>query len=115
MKKNKSFPVDSSIPPEMDYSYFSPVQVIVGNNFERAFKTFRSLVQSEGIIAKYKEKQSFEKPSDKKRRKKNEMIQNCIEAEIKAKKILSGEYEKEKERKQARKEKKRMEKEKNNG
>jgi ribosomal protein S21 len=92
-------------PQEVDENYFSPIQIIVGNNFERAFKAFRSLVQSEKILSIFKEKQSYEKPSDKKRRKHNETMRRNYEDAAKQKKILSGEYEKEKVKKQAKKEK----------
>jgi len=101
----------SSAPKEVDYSYFSPVEVIVHNNFERAMKIFKSLVQSEKIISLYKEKQAYEKPSVKKRRKSAEAQQRVFEAEMKAQKIASGEYEKEKLRKQLKKEKKKLERE----
>lgn len=115
MKKSKSY--SKSIPeatvkcgpPEMDYSYFEPIQVKVYNNFEKAFKAFRTLVQSEKILSIYKEKQSYEKPSDKKRRKHNESINRALENEIKQKKIISGEYEREKIKKQALKDKRRKE------
>lgn len=96
-------------PPEMDFSYFSPIEVKVYNNFDRAMKAFRTLVQSEKILSTYKEKQSYEKPSAKKRRKINENIKRCLENEIKQKKILSGEYEREKIKKQALKEKRKKE------
>ena len=109
-KKSKILDHNSG-PPEMDYSYFSPIQVKVYNNFDKAFKAFRTLVQSEKILSLYKEKQSFEKPSDKKRRKHNEMIKRSLEADAKQKKILSGEYEKEKAKKQLKKEKRQKERE----
>src|SRR5277367_2468890 len=96
-------------PPEMDYSYFSPTQVKVYNNFEKAFKAFRTLVQSEKILSTFKEKQAYEKPSDKKRRKHNESINRTLENEAKQKKIISGEYEREKIKKQALKDKRRKE------
>lgn len=96
--------------PEMDWSYFSPLQVeIHGNNFDRAFKTFRSLVQADGVLAVYKEKQSYEKPSVKVRRKHAETMQRLYEEKIKAEKIASGEYEKEKIKKEAKKQKRRQE------
>lgn len=51
-----------------------PLEVKVYNgNFDKALKAFRSLVQKERILSSYKEKQSYEKPSDKRRRKRNEM------------------------------------------
>lgn len=112
-KKNKQFEESktnkSSGPPEMDYDYFSPIQIVVYNNFEKAFKAFRSLVQAEKILSIFKEKQSYEKPSDKKRRKHNETMRRNFEDAAKQKKILSGEYEKEKVKKQAKKDKRNKE------
>src|SRR5271165_1292789 len=111
MKKNKQ-PVitKSTIPAEFDFnSHFSPVQVIVkGDNFDRALKIFRSLVQSERILAIYKEKSRYEKPSEKKHRKQNESKRRLFEEEMKQKKILSGEFEKEQIRKALKKEKKKL-------
>lgn len=91
-----------------DYlSYFSPVEVQVYNdNFDRAFKNFRNLVQKERILSDYKQKQQYEKPSDKLRRKKNESRQKQLEAESKRQKLLSGELDRELERKQKKKEQK---------
>lgn len=108
MKKNKIIPVEkSTIPKEIDPNYFRPLQVqVFGNGFDRAMKTFRSIVQAEKVLSNYKEKSRYEKPSDKKRRKKAEAIQRVYEEEMKMKKILSGEYEKEKAKKQVRKEQK---------
>lgn len=107
MKKNKT-PVTekSSIPQELDPTYFKPIQVQVFGNFERAMKTFRTMVQGEKILSDYKEKSRFEKPSDKKRRKKAEAIQRAFEEDMKQRKILSGEYEKEKAKKLQKKEQK---------
>jgi len=96
-------------PQEMDFSYFSPIEVKVYNNFEKAFKNFRSLVQAEKILSIFKEKQSYEKPSEKKRRKHNESIRRTLENEAKQKKIISGEYEREKIKKQALKDKRKKE------
>lgn len=51
-----------------------PLEVKVYNgNFDKALRAFRALVQKERILSSYKEKQSYEKPSDKRRRKRNEM------------------------------------------
>lgn len=105
----KNTNVKQAGPPEFDFSYFQPIQVEVFNNFEKAAKIFKTLVQSEGVLAKYKEKQSYEKPSEKRRRKHNESVRRVIENEIKQKKILSGEYEREKLKKQVLKDKRRKE------
>lgn len=57
-----------------------PLEVkVYGNNFEKALKAFRALVQKERILSAYKEKQTYEKPSDKRRRKKNELKRNAAE------------------------------------
>lgn len=83
----------------LDDSYldeFTPLEIkVYGNNFDRAFKTFRSMVQKDRILSLFKTKQSYEKPSVKKRRKRNEMQQKRMELEAKQQKILSGEFEKE--------------------
>lgn len=61
---------------------FRPLEVkVYDGNFDRALKAFRSLVQKERILSIYKERQSYEKPSDKKRRKKNEAKRKMMELE----------------------------------
>jgi ribosomal protein S21 len=83
----------------LDDSYlnsFQPLEVkVYGHNFDKAFKAFRAIVQKERILSLYKQKQSFEKPSVKLRRKRNEMQQKRLELEAKRQKILSGEFERE--------------------
>lgn len=57
-----------------------PLEVVVYNNaFDKALRAFRALVQKERILSTYKEKQSYEKPSDRKRRKRNEMKRKLME------------------------------------
>lgn len=57
-----------------------PLEVTVYNNqFDKALRAFRALVQKERILSAYKENQSYEKPSDKKRRKRNEMKRKRLE------------------------------------
>lgn len=60
-----------------------PLEVKVFGNFDKAMRAFRALVQKERILSLYKEKQSFEKPSDKKRRKRNEMQRKLLELDMK--------------------------------
>jgi ribosomal protein S21 len=109
-KTPKIAPIKSnSGPQEIEEGYFKPLEVKIYNNFERGFKSFRSLVQADGILATYKEKQSYEKPSVKRRRKKNEAIRRIFENDMKQKKILSGEWEKERVKKDAAKAKRRKE------
>ena len=106
-KKDKEI---NSIPKEMDWSWFRPIEVHVRGNFERASKIFKNLVQAERILSDYKRHQSYEKPSERARREHQEALNRVIEEEAKAKKIASGEYEKEKLKKLKKKEKKKQEK-----
>jgi ribosomal protein S21 len=67
------------------YDHIQPIEAqplevkVYGNNFDRALRAFRALVQKERILSLYKEKQSFEKRSDKRRRKRNEMKRKLVE------------------------------------
>lgn len=57
-----------------------PLEVkVYGNNFDKALRAFRALVQKERVLSSYKEKQSYEKPSDKRRRKRNESARKQLE------------------------------------
>jgi small subunit ribosomal protein S21 len=61
-----------------------PLEVkVYGNNFDKALRAFRALVQKERVLSSYKEKQSYEKPSDKRRRKRNESIRKSFEVDKK--------------------------------
>ena len=60
-----------------------PLEVkVYGNNFDRALKAFRAVVQKERVLSSYKEKQTYEKPSDKKRRKRQESKRKAFEDEL---------------------------------
>jgi ribosomal protein S21 len=107
VKKTKMLKTETS--PPFDLSYFKPLQIEVYGNFDRAMKAFRSLVQADGVLATFKEKQAYEKPSMRKRRKHDETMQRLYEEKMKQEKIASGEYEKEKIKKEAKKEKRRKE------
>ena len=68
---------------EMETVQAKPLEVIVYNNsFDKALRAFRALVQKERILSLYKEKQTYEKRSDKRRRKKNESKRKAMIAEI---------------------------------
>jgi small subunit ribosomal protein S21 len=57
-----------------------PLEVrVYGNNFDKALRAFRALVQKERVLSSFKEKQTYEKPSDKRRRKRNESIRKQME------------------------------------
>jgi len=82
----------------------SPLQVVVRGNtkedFELAFRVFKKTVQSEKIISLYKEKRAYEKPSDKKRRKRKEARERRLALAAKQRLIASGEWEKRMRKKQ---------------
>lgn len=69
------------------YAHIEPVQAqplevkVYHNNFDKALRAFRALVQKERILSLYKEKQTYEKRSDKNRRKRNEMKRKRLELE----------------------------------
>ncbi len=51
------------------------MQVVVKNgNVERAMRTLKKKLQKEGLLKELKQKQYFEKPSEKRKRKKAEGI-----------------------------------------
>ena len=72
-----------------EYAHIQPVQSqylevkVFNNNFDKAMATFRSLVQKDRVLSLFKEKQAFEKPSDKKRRKYEEMTRKLMTLESK--------------------------------
>jgi small subunit ribosomal protein S21 len=70
-----------------------PLEVkVYNNNFDRALKAFRALVQKERILSAYKDKQTYEKPSDRRRRKRNESIRKMKELEFKEKRYMKNDY-----------------------
>lgn len=67
--------------------------------FEDAVKRFKLMVQKDGVLNLYRQKQSYEKPSEKKRRKMREAAnQRFIMAE-RERLMASGEWEKRQKRK----------------
>jgi small subunit ribosomal protein S21 len=74
--ENKAVAVNDTINDK--FAKIIPVQAqplevkVYNNNFDKALRAFRTLVQKERILSTYKESQAYEKPSDKRRRKRNE-------------------------------------------
>lgn len=100
--------VTVKVPPAepQDIKDWSPLQVEVGASFEDALRRFKSLVQKSKILSLYKEKQAYEKPSVKKRRKKREAEERNRLVVLREKQIANGEWEsKQKCKEQKRKEK----------
>lgn len=95
--------------PATDYlDYFKPLQVTVRSgsrdDFDYAARAFKAKVQKEKVISNFKERQFFEKPSDKKRRKRREAEEKRFSMEAKQRLIDSGEWDKRQKRKERRKE-----------
>ena len=94
---------------------FLEVKVNHPDEFERAVKNWKALVQKSGVLNDFRAHASYEKPSDKRRRKKREMIENIRISEIREKQILSGEWDKRRKRREKRRdERRRVSQEKNN-
>lgn len=82
-------------PPELDdVRQFRGLEVKVTGSLDDALRRFKSMVQKSQILREYKERQSFEKPSDKKRRKKREAAERRRIAEIRSKQMGSEEWDK---------------------
>ena len=88
----------------MGYNKFSnlepakvePIQVLVEDCYsvEDAIRKFKAKFQRERIIGQLKEKSAYEKPSEKKRRKRREAVERRLFAESREKLIASGEWDK---------------------
>ena len=83
-----------------------PIEVEVKGSFEEAFRRFKSLVQKERIIGQVKARMEYEKPSERKRRKRKEAYERRMLQAMREKMIESGEWD----RRKRQKEQKRAEK-----
>jgi len=83
-----------------------PIEIEVTGSFEDAFRRFKSLVQKERIIGQVKARMEYEKPSERKRRKRREAYERRMLQAMREKMIESGEWE----RRKRQKEQKRAEK-----
>ena len=83
-----------------------PLEVVVDGGFEDAFRKFKAMFQNEKVVSEIKKREFYEKPSEKKRRKKREALERKWFLELREKMIKNGEWEKRMKRKdQRRKEK----------
>ena len=86
--------------PAAPPAHLTPLQVIVEGNddfaFYKAYKEFKSLVQRERIIGQIKQKMAFEKPSERKRRKRRESFERNLANDRRDRLIASGEWDKKK-------------------
>ena len=97
----------SKIPtPFEELEEFSCLEVRIyrPEDFERQLRNWKSLIQKSGILNDYKAHSAYEKPSDKKRRKRREAIENQRITEIREKQIASGEWDKRRTRREKRRE-----------
>jgi ribosomal protein S21 len=93
-------------PPYEEYSeHFSPLQVEVTGSFEEGLRHFKSKVQRSKILTLFKEKQSYEKPSERRRRKKRERDERSRLNSIREKLIATGEWDRRQKKKDARRRK----------
>jgi small subunit ribosomal protein S21 len=84
VKGGDTFKPDVAVTPS-EFAHIEPVQakplevIVYNNNFDKAIRAFRALVQKERILSSYKERQTYEKPSDKRRRKRNEAKRKSLD------------------------------------
>lgn len=85
----------SAPPPYEDYSdHFSPLEVTVGSYFEDGFRKFKSAVQKSKILSDYKDRRYYEKPSERKRRKRRDAQERLRLLDLKEKMMATGEWDK---------------------
>ena len=68
--------IQAQAAPRLYVKVLKTVEVRKGN-VEQAMRVLKRKVQKEGLVKELRERQYFEKPSEKKRRKKKENIANC--------------------------------------
>ena len=89
-------------PPYEEYSEdFSPLQVEIHGSFEEGLRRFKSMVQRSKILTLYKEKQSYEKPSAKRRRQRRERDERRRLTSIREKMMATGEWDRMQKKKDA--------------
>lgn len=96
MKKNNSHSLNQHFRSfGLEAARLSPLQVTVENgNFEDAFRRFKALAQKERIVGQFKERQFYEKPSEKKRRKQRQSRERNLMLEARERMMRSGEWDK---------------------
>jgi ribosomal protein S21 len=81
-----------------DLSRIKPIEVVVEGSsredLEQAIRKFKLLTQKERVIGQYKEKMSYETPTQKKRRKAKEARERMLANDRREQLIKSGEWDK---------------------
>lgn len=84
-------------PAPVDFSKFKPIEVVVEGSsredFERSVRWFKVLFQRERIVGQLKDKMAYEKPSEKKRRKRREARSRRLLAEMRERMMKTGEWD----------------------
>lgn len=84
-------------PEPVDFTKFRPIEVIVEGSsredFEHASRKFKALFQRERVVGQLKERMSYEKPSEKKRRKRREARDRRLMAEMRERLMKTGEWD----------------------
>lgn len=84
----------------------TPLEVKVNGSFEDACRKFKALFQKERIASELKDRESYEKPSEKKRRKKREAKERNMMLQARERMIATGEWDKKQKRKAAKQQRK---------
>jgi len=66
------------VPGDAIQASYIEVKQRKGESIDRTIKRFTRKIRNEGILKDFIEKQSFEKPSDRRRRLKKQYKKNCI-------------------------------------
>jgi small subunit ribosomal protein S21 len=85
------------VPSDYDRTKIRPIEVVVEGtsreDFEYAFRKFKSLFQRERIVGQLKERMAYEKPSKKKRRKNREARDRRLMNEMRDRMMKTGEWD----------------------
>lgn len=87
-----------------------PIEVVIEgpdrSHFEDAARKFKVLFQRERVVGQLKEKMAYEKPSEKKRRKRREAQGRRLMAAMRERLIQSGEWDRRQKQKQQKRQRK---------
>ena len=81
--KKKRYP--SKKPRENNIEGLTITSTECNGDMERMIKKFKKKVMKSGLMIELKSRQAYEKPSDKRRRRKKESIRRCRKEELKIK------------------------------
>ena len=79
------------------------------DDFQDAYRKFKALFQRERVVGQLKKRMSYEKPSEKKRRKRREAHGRRLMTAMRERMMQSGEWDRRQKQKQAKKQRKQQE------